>query len=174
MSVTLSAAMAAASTAMGSVPGWLVQIGDSTRIASLGDVTAMGLTWLGADIEISGLTQGGNLSSGGRIVIADPDLAWASLHLNGQLNGQACKVWSVDASALAAGDPVLEFTGSLAQSAHQPERCTVTARLAPNRAAAPMTPRMKIGPATGTTIQLPPGSVLRVGNTSIVVEDPRL
>lgn len=174
MSVNLSVAMEAASAAMGSAPGWLVQIGAATRISSLGDVTAMDQPWLGADIDISGLTQGGNLSSGGRIVIFDADLAWASLHLNGQLNGQACKIWSVDASALAIGDPVREFTGSLAQSSHQPERCTVTARLAPNRAAAPMTPRMKIGPATGTTIQLPPGTVLRVGNTSIVVEDPRL
>lgn len=175
MSVTLSSPMQAAVSAMGTAPGWLVQIGTATRISSFGDVTAMGLAFVGAGFEISGLGMGGNLATGGRIAIFDGDGSWNASHLLGDLSGVDCLVWVADRSALAVADPVLVFAGSLDKSRanYMRDVTTVTVDLVPAQPGRLKTPRLKIGPDTGVTTRIPAGTVMRVGNTIITVEDPR-
>lgn len=171
---TLSGPMQAAVAALGTFPGWLVAIGATpTRISSFGDVTAMGLAWTGASFRIGGLGQDGNLQAGGRIEFDDGDGAWNASHLLGELSDVRCQVWAADAAALAVGDPVFVFDGSLDNSRAQYAAGTVTADLVPARPGRLKTPRMKIGPQTGITTQIPVGTVLRIGSVTITVEDPR-
>lgn len=174
MSVTLSTEMEAATSAQGRRPGWLVKIGASTYLSSFGDVTAMDLPWVGAAFEISGLGQGGELSEGGRIVFRDPTRAWQALHLNGELSDVPCLVWAADLGALGVGGPVLKFSGSLDNSRARPMRAEVHVDLVPSSPGAPQTPRLTVGPETGSFTQIPPGTVLRVGNSVITIEDGQL
>ncbi|MCB1896790.1 MAG: hypothetical protein KDF95_16250 [Rhodocyclaceae bacterium] len=177
MSETLTAEMDAAVSALGRRPGWLVLIGAATRISSFGDIPATQTTpaWSGAQFEISGLGEGGNLATGGRIVFSDPDLAWQSLHLNGGLSGVACTVWAADAGALTDPDsPVLKFDGQLDNSRARPMDAEVHVDLVPSAPGALKTPRLTIGPDTGVFRQIPAGTVMRVGQQEITVEDGRV
>lgn len=155
-------------------PGWLVQIGASTRLATFGDGTAMGLPFVGSAFKIEGLSAAGNLDeSGARIIFDDADGAWNASHLLGELSGVAVIVWAADAGNLGVGGPTHVFSGQLDNSRAQPQRATVTAELVPAQPGLLRTPRKTIGPDTGITHTLPAGTVLRLGSAVITIEDSR-
>lgn len=175
MALTLSVNMAAATTGFATQPGWLLEIDDGAmRLSSLGNLPdAMGVPWLGADFAVEGLEQAGNLAAGGRVKLLDADGAFTAAALNGELSDVPARLWSVDRGALAPGDPVLAFEGSLDNPRVDPEKGEMSIDLVAAAPEALKSPRLKIGPATGITVQIPAGTTLRVGNTTITVEDPR-
>lgn len=170
MTLALSAPMSAEVAERFTQPGWLLEIDESWRISTLGDVTAMDLPWTAAPFDISGLGSGGNLATGGRVDFPDPDGAMAAAMLNGAFKAKRARVWIAHRGALAAGDPVLRFDGLIDKPSLDFPRRRLSCELVPALPSAVRIPRQYYGPALGLAFSLPAGSVLRVGGKEYRVE----
>ena len=156
-------------------PGWLVQIGTSTRLSSFGTTNMLGQDWTGTGFAVSGIRAAGNLNeTGGQVVLDDADLAWTASHLLGGLSGVDCSIWFVaNADDMVTTPPRKVFVGHLDNSRAAPMRAIVTAQLVPTRPGLLKTPRLTMGPETGMTRAVPAGTVMRFGTAVITVEDSR-
>lgn len=170
MTLALSAPMAAETAEHLTQPGWLLEIGGTNRLCSLGDATFMALAWFAAPFDIASLAQDGKLADGGRITFRDVDGLYTALMLTGGLSNQSARIWICDRGAAGVADPVLRFDGTVdAPSCDWPRR-TVTAQLIPTRPGARRIPRQIYGPALGMATALPAGAVLAIGNTAYTVK----
>jgi hypothetical protein len=147
-------------------PGHLIEIGFPTpvRYATVGDVEWGGLTWIGnRSIKVGQMSD-----AGGTLTFGNVDDAFAALVLGVGVAGRRVRLWSIDAAALAAGDPVLIFDGEADEASVEVER--VTMRVVAHSAATVYSPRRFIGPSAGFTHLVPAGSTITVGTTKMILE----
>ncbi len=159
-------AIAAAATA----PAYLVQIGWSTvtRITSDGQpLTWNGYVWVPAAIEIDGLRSDSAGQQAAVLRLGNANQQWSALALNEGVSDIAIAIWGYDRSAVAAGDPVLVFSGVGGRCSADED--SITIELATQRAATLKSPRERIARGAGYSLLPAPGTVIRWGNQRYVL-----
>lgn len=150
-------------------PGYLVQIGFSTTLylSTMGDISFMGQTWVGADVKLSGISQDGSGNAGGSLMLGNADGAYGALTLLEGASDIAVVVWACYAGATASGDPVQIFSGMTDGADISPEKVTIT--LVQTRNATLYSPRVFITKPTFNFLQ-PAGTKISIGGEVFVLE----
>ena len=113
MSITLTSAMTTALGRRFYEPGVFVELGFTTPVRlhdRQGTKSWNSLSWLAADVAISGIAVENSVVQRCTIAITDSDNSIAQA-CRSETAGKPAKVWLFDNSATAAGDPVLLFDG---------------------------------------------------------------
>lgn len=164
--IDLAPSMAAAVAAVGTQPGWLVEIGWSppSRFSSVGDVSWGGFAWSGGrSVAVQGLTP-----EGGALQLGNTDDVMGALVLNLGIADVPVRVWAVDAGALDAGGPVLRFAG--VGDSVEVGLDAVRIRLVGAGSESLYSPRRFCGPDAGINHQIAAGTVMTVGGQRVKLE----
>lgn len=168
---TLSSAAQAALAATITRPIYLIEIAFSStsRLSTAGDVTWNGLDWSGGEFaSVSGLSADGSGRQAGRIAIGNVDLVFGALVLNQGVSDRAVSIWGGDAAALAAGDPVLVFSGVIQSAEVSVNQVVLT--LGANGSRSAFCPRRRIDSSSGFNHLSPAGKVIQLGTTKFTLE----
>jgi hypothetical protein len=160
----LSPALLAATSALFTTPGYLVEIVWSStvsRFSSRADQTFGGYLWLGGRLGKVRLDENGG---GGSVELMNGDLLASALALN-ESAGRPCRVWKFYTDNPAGGDAVQVFDGVTDEmdfSNYDRARIALVDE--------PLARARTISPATGFNHLMPEGSTLTWGGQTIRLE----
>jgi hypothetical protein len=172
MSRTVTAAVEARIVEPGTKPGYFIQIGFPSGIVRhctrKQSETWNSLVWVGAAVKVSGIEGSGQHA---QLEYFDADAAMRTLILADGINDRAVTIWKYYAGALAAGDPVLVFEGVGDGAAIRQGKVSIG--LARTGSRTLMSPRSRIGPATGFNHLPPEGTIVHWYGRAIRLERNR-
>lgn len=173
MSLTLTPAQQAATTAPVTQPGYLVELSYSTilRLSTRGDQSWNGYTWSGGRLgKVTGLTSDGRGDQRGRIELINSDLAYSALVLNEGAVDIRCRVWEFYGDNPA--DAALKLDGVTNGADIAPDKVSLEVVGESLRTA--MFPHRVIGPSTGFHHLRPVGTKITWGGQTYIMErNPR-
>lgn len=169
--ITLTSAAQAALTARVTAPIHLIEIGFEpvSRFSTYGDVSWNGESWSGArSVKVSGLSADGSAASRATVTLGNLDLILSALVLNQGVVDRYVRIWGGSAAALAAADPVLQFSGTISypdiSDTHVILNCTSAG------VRTQLSPRRFIGPSAGFNTLIPAGTKIKFGTETYVLE----
>lgn len=171
MSRAVSLPTATATEQVGTAPGYLIQIGFTSgvvRHSSRETQAWNSLVWVPAAVKVSGIEGTGMRAS---LEYWDPDAAMRTLVLADGINDRPVSIWKFYVGALAAGDPVQVFDG--VGDGAQMRQGRVTIGLARTGSRTLMSPRVRIGPATGFNHLPPEGTIVHWAGKTLRLERRR-
>jgi hypothetical protein len=128
----------------------------------MGERTWRGLTFLGWNFSVSGMTDA---ASGGTLTIADPNAAYRTLVLTDGLADQPVRIWQFYDGALGDGDPVEHFRGVAGAASWR--RGQISTKLQRVNSRSTLSPRSLMSPETGYNFLAPKGTSFRWGDKQI-------
>ncbi|MFA7278906.1 MAG: hypothetical protein WC100_02315 [Sterolibacterium sp.] len=161
---TLSAATIAEAALTVTRPGYLIQIGYSTALhySTLGTISWNSLTWTGADVKVTGVSQDGKGAAAAGLSVGNTDGAMGAIVLSEGAADIAVSIWAVYAGATASGDPVQVFGG--VTDGAQIDLDKVVFSLSPQGNDTLYAPRMFINQLNGFNWLKPGGSIIQWGS----------
>lgn len=112
---TPAAGIASALTAIGSQPGYLVQITLPSGTFYLTDLDAdftfNGLNWVSSDLHVQGINWIAGTPQRGKLTLGDADLVWWTFALELLLQDSPISIWQAYASATNQAEPL--WTGRI-------------------------------------------------------------
>lgn len=170
---TLTSATADAVAGALTQPGYLVQIDWSVPVylCSRDDTEWAGRLWVGAPLEVRGLTWTGAAEQKGVVAIGNADGSVGIVALREGAADVRIQIWIFDAAALADDDPVPVFDGS--GDACEIERKEVRINITSRRSRALFAPRTYITAANGFSIIPTEGRTLPWGGERYVFKRAR-
>jgi hypothetical protein len=163
---TLSSALIAELGLTITRPGYLVQIDFSTPLylSTLGDISWNVLSWIAADIKVSGLARDESGDSRGSISLGNMALDYGALVLNEGVADRAIRIWAIWSGVT---EPVEEFSG-VGDACEVGERVSIT--LAGQGSRSLYSPRRFINERTGFNVLLPRGTKIAIGSQTYILE----
>ena len=153
-------------------PGYLVYLGfDSPlRLCSWDDVSYDGHTWSRADVEIKSFKTDDKGQQNISLVLGNNNYEISAIVLSEGVNGKVIKVWAVyfDSSG-SATDPYGLFSGK-GDGCDLSKMTSVTINAATVGAATWFSPRKRICESSGFHYLPSPGTVIKWGDTTLVLE----
>ena len=98
------------------LPGILVQLGDSLRLSSRASLSVLGFDWTAAGIRLTAIGSDGTGRQTLSLSLADPDSDWVPLILAGLAADMACNLWLTYRAADGTLETQLEFAGVIASA----------------------------------------------------------
>lgn len=172
---TLTTPTSDAAEALGTQPGWLVEIGFETplRLSSRGTVEVLGNTFTGWDVQVTGIAiDAAKPATAGTLTLGDHDQSISALVLGEGLAGREVRVWRYFAEAVEDDDPVLMFYGVAGASSGGAAR-RVTAALIAREASVLYSPRRYLTRETGFSFLPPAGKVITFNGERYQLEGER-
>lgn len=167
----ITAAVAAKTEAKTTQPGYLVEIqfpSGVVRHSTRGLTSWNSFVWVASTVKVSGLEGAGQK---GRLEWFDADNAMRTIILADGINDQRVRIWKFYAGALATNDPVLVFDG-VGDGANM-RQGRVSVGLVRTGSRTLMTPRYRIGPATGFNHLAAEGTVIQWAGRTLRLERRR-
>lgn len=161
----VSSAQQTAVSAAGTAPFYMVQIdmaATTLRFSSRGDVTWNGSIWVEQSLKVNGLGWDGTAMQTGSLDFQNVDNTFVAIVLSEGFADKRVRVWSADASALAAGDPVLIFDGVGDDADGDTKKLTLMLTSSGSRYQYAL--RSFIAPENGFTALPPDGMIVVWGN----------
>lgn len=152
-------------------PGYLVSIefpGQTVRMSSRGTLAWGGETWVGYDLEVSGLASDGSGEVSGVLRVGNTDSALSALILGDGIAGRPVTIRVFYGDAPGADDVEEVFAGQGDEAGIDTRVAEI--KLISDSIARVLLPRGRISPATGFNHLTPPGTVLTWNGGKIVLE----
>jgi hypothetical protein len=162
-----SPTVAAAALGVGQ-PSYLIEIAwqtQTSRLCTYGDLTWNGYAWSGEGVSISAFEPSGRPSA---VTLVDPFAVYRTMVVATGIRDRLIKVWKCYVDALATADPVMLFKGYADRASIDGGGVTITLDWNANRRQ--FTPRERIGPSLGVNFVAPPGTRVRWGNQTFVID----
>ncbi len=164
----LSVATAAKIAEHHTKPGFLVQITFASQIVRLSSAAEQNWNaaiWVKAGLDVSGVDAAGRQ---GTVKLWDYDASFRTMVLTDGVADRRISIWKFYEGAVDAGDPVLIFDGVGDRCEIREGKVTVT--LAKSGSGVMLTPRRRIGPASGFNFLLPTGTLIPWGDRVLKLE----
>lgn len=166
---TLSSALQSALSAPVQRPAWLVELNLSTTLlySSYGTLNWNFNTWVGVDIDVSGLRVGA-LQVSGSLVFGNADNVFSELFLAQNPTDKRIRIWGYDAAATALGD-VVHLVDAVGGGASPIGTREVSVSLR-DACEYKLGPRAIVSPTWGFTTLLPAGRKVVINGVSYTLE----
>lgn len=155
-------------------PGYLVEIvftAQTVRLSSRGTLAWGGETWLGYDIDVSGLSSDGSGEASGELRLGNTDNTLSALILGEGIANCPVRVFVFYGDAPAADDGVEMFSGIGDEAGVMADRVAI--KLQSDALGLALLPRGRITRAAGFNHLTQPGTVLVWNGVRIVLEASR-
>lgn len=162
MGRTITVATEGKVTQIATEPGFLVELTfpltGIVRQCTREQTAWNGFTWVTASLKLGGIEGSGQR---GTLEYGDDDAAMRTLVLAEGINDRRVRVWKFYRGAVAPADPVLIFDG--VGDGAQMRQGKVTIGVVRSGSRTLVTPRQRIGPATGFNHLPPEGTLIKWG-----------
>lgn len=152
-------------------PGYLVEIAfpsGTVRHSSRETTTWNSLVWVASTVQVGGIEGSGQQAV---LDYFDYNAALRTLVLSDGINDRAVNIWAFYVGALASGDPVHVFAGVGNGAKIRQGRLTIG--LARSGSRTLVSPRLRIGPATGFNHLPAEGTLVPWAGRVLRLERPR-